>query len=157
MLKTGTVQPYMCCQLQAPSLNFSILWVRLGAAWRFIPSPLRLPRLHIWHLSWDQDGQDMCAEDVLLPVLASKHRVHSFIHPFAHSFTLRIHYIPQEWRGTPNQIKPCQDSSRRGLTIAKGRCYTHSSEVCLAGREAWKHLRGREFQGNSTSWNQTFS
>jgi hypothetical protein len=30
-----------------------------------------------------------------------------------------------------------------------GHCYTHSSEVCLAGQEAWKHSRGKEFHWNS--------
>lgn len=68
------------------------------------------------------------------PGLASKYRVssfiHSFIHLFVHSFTLRIHYTPQEWRGTPNQIKHSQKSSRKGLTTAKG---------CQGGRDpVWR-------------------
>jgi hypothetical protein len=40
--------------------------------------------------------------------------------------------------------------------------YARSSEVCLAGQEAWKHSQGKEFHGkefnrNLTSWNQAFS
>ena len=34
-----------------------------------------------------------------------------------------------------------------------GEWSAHSSEVCLTGQEAWKHSRGKEFQGNSASWN----
>ena len=36
-------------------------------------------------------------------------------------------------------------------------CYAHSSEVCLAGQEAWKHSRGKEFHGNSPPGALAFS
>ena len=36
-------------------------------------------------------------------------------------------------------------------------CYAHSSEVCLAGQEAWEHSQGKEFHGNSPPGALAFS
>jgi hypothetical protein len=36
-------------------------------------------------------------------------------------------------------------------------CYAHCSEVCLAGREAWEHSRGKEFHENSPPGTLAFS
>jgi hypothetical protein len=43
------------------------------------------------------------------------------------------------------------------LVFLRFYCYTHSSEVCLAGQEAWEHSRGKEFHGNSPPRTLAFS
>jgi hypothetical protein len=45
--------------------------------------------------------------------------------------------------------------SRSWSTV--GSCHTHPSEVCLAGREAWKCSRGKEFHRNSPPGALVFS
>jgi hypothetical protein len=39
------------------------------------------------------------------------------------------------------------------LFLANRFCYVNFSEVCLTDREAWKYSWGKEFQGNSATWN----
>ena len=57
--------------------------------------------------------------------------------------------------GTPNCGNRCNSDSFAWSWdfLLSGCCYAHSSEACLAGGEAWKHSRGKEFHRNSTSWN----
>lgn len=54
-----------------------------------------------------------------LLVLASKHGVSSFIHPFVYSFTLRTHQVAQEWRGGSKFDKTGPEQLQKGLTTAK--------------------------------------
>jgi hypothetical protein len=57
---------------------------------------------------------------------------------------------------TVKQVKVLKEETQKSLKELQ-ECYAHSSEVCLAGQEAWEHSQGKEFHGNSRPGTLAFS